>query len=322
MIERRPPRLRARIFGNLFAYVVLWPVVRVLELFGAWPRLMSRAMARMSEQFEGFDASEHDVLVCSYFKTGTNWTMQIAAQIAFRGHGDFAHIHDVVPWLELPDHIGYTVSMKDDAPRQLAPTGLRVIKTHLPMRKLGYSPRGKYIWVVRDPKDVFVSSYHFTRSTVLGPLMPSVRRWLALYLSGEPFVGSWAEHAAGGWAHRDRPNVLFLTFEDMKRDLHGTVARIAALMEVELTPEELESVVRQSTYEHMKSIGHKFDTVGLSPPWAAPKGAMVRRGQSGSANELLTAEDQQRIDAHWRAELQRLGSDFPYDSLYGAPRPL
>jgi hypothetical protein len=316
MKPRRPPRPWARALGTVFAYAVLWPITRLLELFGVWPRAISRAMARMSERFTGYAPNEHDVLVCSYFKTGTNWTMQIATQIAFRGKAEFEHIHDVVPWLELPDDIGYAVSMKDEKPRLSAPTGLRVIKTHLPMSKLVYSPRARYIWVVRDPKDVFVSSYHFTRSTMLGPLMPSVRKWLDLYLSEDTFIGSWAEHLQGGWSHRDRDNVLFLTFEEMKKDLPGTVSRIAKLMGVELTSEEFEAVVRQSTYAHMKSIGDKFDTFGLSPPWAAPKGAMVRRGQSGTASELLTPADQTRIDDYWRAELQRIGSDFPYDESF------
>jgi hypothetical protein len=62
----------------------------------------------------------------------------------------------------------------------------------------------------------------------------------------------------------------------------------------------------------MKSIGHKFDTVGLSPPWATPRGAMIRRGERGSASELLSSADQARVDNYWRAELEKLGSDFPY----------
>jgi len=45
---------------------------------------------------------------------------------------------------------------------------------------------------------------------------------------------------------------------------------------------------------------------------------MMRRGQSGGSSELLTLEQQQRIDEHCRAELKRLGCDFPYDAVFGA----
>jgi hypothetical protein len=320
-LRRRPPPAWARVPSSVLVYAIGVPLVRLLELVGVWPRLMSRAMARMKRKAPRYAPSARDVLVCSYFKTGTNWTMQIALQIAHRGHAVYDHIHDLVPWLEMPPEMGYTVPLEVETWRS-APTSLRVIKTHLAFDELVYDPSARYIWVVRDPKDVFVSSYHFMRATILGPLAPSVRSWLDLYLSPDTFIGSWAEHLDGGWRNRRRDNVLFLTYEEMKTDLRLTVQRIAKFMNVELTPDELDSVVEQSSYAHMKANGHKFDTIGLSPPWAKPQGSMVRRGERGVAGELLCADEQRRIDEYWRAELERLGSDFPYDELYKPARPL
>jgi len=143
-----------------------------------------------------------------------------------------------------------------------------------------------------------------------------VAKWLDAYLSEDAMFGSWAEHVHGGWERRHSTNVLFLTFEEMKADLRGSVTRIAAFMGVELSAAELDEVVRQTTYQHMKSIGYKFDTFGLSPPWASPEGAMVRRGKSGGAAELLSATDRQRIDDYWRNQLEQLGSDFPFDDAF------
>jgi hypothetical protein len=45
---------------------------------------------------------------------------------------------------------------------------------------------------------------------------------------------------------------------------------------------------------------------------------MIRRGERGKSNELLSAADQARIDDYWRAELARLRSDFPYDAAFAA----
>jgi hypothetical protein len=308
---------RARVLSLIPVYLLLYPFVRALELFGRWPAAMSRGMARMMAEAEAYSPNEHDVMVCSYFKSGTNWTMQLVTQIAHRGKAEFDHIHDIVPWLELPARVRYTVPLSDESTWRRAPTGLRAVKTHLPFDKLTCSPSARYIWVVRDPKDVFVSSYRFVKSTVLGPLMPSVKRWLDTYLSPNTFIGSWAAHLDGGWRQRHRDNVLFLTFEEMKSDLRGTVTRIAEFMGVDLTPDELENVVRRSSFDDMKAHSGQFDTRGLSPPWATPRGAMVRRGRAGSADELLSADDQQRIDDYWRQELLRLGSDFPYDEAFG-----
>lgn len=318
---RRAYRSRqARVLSLIPLYLLLYPLVKVLTLFGRWPVAMMRSMARMMEQAEPYMPDAHDVMVCSYFKSGTNWTMQIVTQIAHRGRAEFDHIHDIVPWLELPPRIRYTVPVTDEAGWRESPTGLRALKTHLPFDKLSYSSAARYLWVVRDPKDVFVSSYRFIKSTMLGPLMPSTGRWLDTYLSRNAFTGSWARHLASGWRQRHRDNVLFLTFEDMKSDLRGTVARIAKFMNVDLTEEEIDSTAHRSSYAYMKAHSRQFDTRGLSPPWAAPRGAMVRRGEARSAGELLSTEDQRRIDDYWRRELIRLGCDFPYDEAFAADR--
>lgn len=315
-LRRKPQPGWAALPLNALFYGIGYPLTRILALFGWWPRLIGKRMQRMAARAARYEPTERDVLVCSYFKTGTNWTMQIALQVAHRGAARFDHIHDLVPWIDVNPRARMAVPAEDDSLWQECPTGLRVIKTHAGFDHLVYRPEARYIWVVRDPKDVFVSSYHFIKATALGGLMPTPAQWLELFLSPDVPFGSWARHLEGGWRERHRDNVLFLTYEEMKADLPGAVRRIAALMGVDLTPAEFDSVVRQSGYAHMKSIGSKFDMIEM--PWTKARGAMVRRGESGSAGELLDASQQQRIDDHWRAELAQLGSDFPYDERFGA----
>jgi hypothetical protein len=312
-VRRKPPSW-ARFIMLPFFWIVVMPLSRVFAR--RWPRFVSRMLTRFLSGFpKDYVPAAHDVLICSYFKSGTNWTMQIATQIAYRGRAPFEHIHELVPWADLPDNSGFALPMSNHGPRAACPTGLRVIKTHLALGQVPYSNEGRYVCVVRDPKDVFVSSWHFIRKMALGPAMPSVPGWLDAYLSPDTALGSWAGHLESYWSVRDRPNVLFLTYEGMRKDLPGTVDKIAAHMGVALTPEERAAVVEQSTFAHMKTIEHKFDPEG--PPWASGKGAMLRQGERGKSSELISAADQRRIDDHWRAELAKLGSDFPYDDAFG-----
>ena len=298
---------------------LIWPVVRVLDLFGQWPRALGRLINRAMSRFGPYQPGAHDVLVCSYFKSGTNWTMQIAVQIAHRAAARFEHIHDLVAWPEARRGArGIGVPIEDESTWRDSPTALRVIKTHLRAGQVPYSPAARYICVVRDPKDVFVSSYHFVRDGMLGVLMPPKHKWLRMFLSPDAISGSWAEHVAGWWALRERDNVLFLTYEEMKADLPGSVRRIASLMGVALSQAELDSVVQQAGFEHMKSIEDRFNLGGRFRGHRAAS-RMIRRGQSGGSAEMLSTEEQQRIDAWCRTELVRLDCDFPYGRVFATP---
>jgi hypothetical protein len=298
--------------AHWFALWILRPVTAVLRWFGLWPRLLSRGLARMHQDFGPYKPNEHDVLVCSYFKSGTNWSMQIALQIAYQGAAEFEHIHDLVPWPEIPKNVKFAVDVENVALYNNSPSGHKVIKTHLLLSQLPWSETAKYLCVVRDPKDVFVSSYHFILAVLLGPLMPTPEEWLELFLSADAPLGSWAEHLDGFWQLRDRANVLFLTFDEMKADTAGVIGRVAELLDVDLDPDQQQAVLHRSSFSYMKSNSRKFDPIGMGTPWANQRGSMLRRGQSGVASELLSADQARRIDEYWAGQLQRLGSDFPY----------
>jgi len=309
---------------------LLAPLTALLRLVFAASRLLGfeyplfrgffKPMAGMfdtaiDKAFQNYTPTGHDIIVCSYFKSGTNWMMQIAHQIANRGEGEYEDILDVVPWADCPAP-ATTISLADPRPQQLSKTGLRVIKTHARAQFVPYNEHAKYVCVIRDPKDVVVSGYHFFGSMLLGPLIPSVETWVRHCTSDEAVFHPWAEFTAGYWQWRERKNVLFITYEQMQEDATGTIRKVATLMGVELSDAEMEKVRQLSSFEHMKEIDHKFYP-GEVTPFARKGGRMFRRGKKGASGEMLSAEQQARIDADSAQRLLALRCDFPYDEYYG-----
>jgi hypothetical protein len=159
------------------------PLVRVLERTGHLDRLLRKWSARRERRFvqqnplRGYVPGKQDLFVMTYAKSGTNWLLQIVWQLTHHCQRDFDHIHSVVPW---PDAVlntrtmrNYAVPLEKADDWQTAPEHKRIIKTHLNWELVPWSEEAHYIAVIRDPKDVLVSSYFFIRE--ICSAMPRLR---------------------------------------------------------------------------------------------------------------------------------------------------
>ena len=325
--KRKMPHFLVRCAMGIVMDGVVRPGVWVLERLGHTEKVATWLGARLAQRlakknpFRNYTPTAHDIVVAAYVKSGTNWMMQIAHQLAFHGNGEFEHIHCVVPWPDTADGgpmSGYAIPVDDPSVWMASPERRRVIKTHFDWTLLPYSEEARYISVIRDPKDVFVSSYHFFAKSTLRSSI-SIDTWLELFLSERcPMWGSWAASTASYWAQRHKPNVLIVSFKAMKRDLRGTVRRVAEFLDIRVSDEVIDRVAEQSSFEYMKRVDEKF-RVWKMVPWGRET-TMVRTGAQGGSSELLTPEQQRQVDELFMAELKRLGSDFPYEEFCDVAR--
>lgn len=276
-----------------------------------------KLVAKMEATLEDYEPSERDVFVCAYPKGGNNWLMQLAVQTAHKGAAEFDHIHDLVAW---PHFALQELLVEIGSPQhESAPTGLRIIKNQMTRRATPFDERAHYLAVVRDPKDVIVSIFHFVNG-ILGGLVDAqitLDQVCDFFLAGR-FGVCWAEHAHGWWELRERDNVLFLRFAEMRADLPGTVSRIAEQLDVQLRPEEQAAVIERSSFAWMKAREELF--APTVPTYRGDDVAMIRKGLVGESRQALRPEQRSALDDYYRRRLAELGSDLPYDDWFADDR--
>jgi hypothetical protein len=313
------PRWQRQLFLGM-SQVLLSPLRWSLDATGIYLNMHRKMQSHfpmndlLRPAFDDYQPTEHDVIVTTYPKSGTYWMLQIAYQIGHHGQGDYEHIHDVVPWPDGKPSVE-AIPLEDTQAQQASPEGLRIIKTHLAWGGFPYNEDAKYIGILRDPKEVVISSYFFVKDVGFGAMMPAFNTWLELFLSPDFLLGSWAQHTASLWAERERDNFLLVTYHDMQADGTNIIQQVAGFLGVTLDDEAFSRVQERSGFDYMKRHDDKFHP-GPGAVIAPATGNIIRKGKSNNSREMLNREQQRRIDAYMQAELARLGCDLPYGDLF------
>jgi hypothetical protein len=301
------------------------PAKPVLYLIAALTR---RGLKMPGFEFEGvagppkasspevFAAAKHyhpqpqDVFVATQMRCGTTWMQQVVYEIVHRGSGSLAatgqHLYAVSPWIDAVN----SVSMAD-API-VGDRPARIIKTHLPVTLCPYDSQARYIYVARHPVSCFASIVDFNRS-MAGPVLPPLDTMLSWYCSDQMYWLPWPRHVEGWWEWSEsRDNVLFVHFEEMKRDLGGVVDRVAAFLGCALTPDERARVIEKSSFAYMKAHEDVFE---MAPPtmFSVAGGEFMASGKE-KRHEDVTPAARDRILEYCRHGLN--GGHYPAARFY------
>ena len=221
-----------------------------------------------------------DILIVSYPKSGTSWVQMIVYQLASGGKVDFEHIQDVCP------HFEATMLLYGKRINDLRPP--RLVKSHL---SYGQMPKGagRYIYVLRDGKDVAISYFHHHKKYQLGEhVFP---RFLRDFLSGKIPYGSWFKHASAWTANRNKLNMLVVHYEDLIADLEGEVRRLAAFCGMPIAEENLANILRHCSFEYMQEHDEKFGLENMAARARSRNNVkFIRKGVVGEGAERLDKE--------------------------------
>ena len=262
------------------------------------------------EKLKNFKVRADDIWVVSYPKCGTHWTMQLLRLILNSGKASSKNIMETVLWLEAFNKDSpYNTELDLD----VLPSP-RAFKSHFPynMMPCGQpsATPGKYIYVSRNPKDVVVSYYHHDRGWQFNPLL-EWDQYFEVFMQGKVHFGDFFDHVLGWWAHRDDDNVLFLKYEDMKKDLSSTVATIANFVGKNISKEVVDDIAHQATFDNMKRDSFA-DCKWVDKARRPEESSFLRKGMVGDWKNYFTPEQEARLDAVYEKRMKGTGLDFEF----------
>ena len=255
-----------------------------------------------------------DIVVATYGKTGTTWTQQIVGLLVHQGQD--SPLFDGSPWVDFR-----VVPLEVLLEGLAAQKHRRFMKTHLPLDALVFSPKAKYLYVVRDGRDVAWSMFNhhagFTEqmypmmNDIFGregdPLTPptnDVRQYFLEWLDGGglPLGVSFWDHVQGWFDARHLPNVLLLHFNDLKADLPGQIRRIAAFLEIPLDEATMPAMLEHCSIEHMRATAAQHSPV-IDMVFQHGGATFFNKGTNGRWKDVLTAADLEKYDRLVRENL-------------------
>uniref|UniRef100_A0A4X1V6N1 Sulfotransferase n=1 Tax=Sus scrofa TaxID=9823 RepID=A0A4X1V6N1_PIG len=166
----------------------------------------------------------------------------------------------------------------------------------------------KIIYIYRNPKDVLISYFHF--SNWLLTLEPShdIEHFMEKFPDGRVFGSLWFDHIRGWYEHRHDFNILFMMYEEMKKDLRSSVLKISSFLEKELSEEDLDAVVKQAAFENMKlDLQANYDHIIKLKMKPRTKDGHFLRTVGDWKNHLTVAQNE-RFDRIFQKKMK----DFPF----------
>lgn len=222
--------------------------------------LMPPYFADIAQQILDARVKDDDVWLVSFPRTGSTWCQEMIWLIG--NDLDFDEANKTIqqmraPMIELSTYFaeyenfikdyGNSVEIVNNWPSP------RFIKTHLPFELLPTEldkVKPKVIYVARHPKDLCVSYYHHCK--LFHHMNTTFETFCEMFLGDVIPIGPVFHHYLKFWQKRDEENILFLKYEDLKRDTKGSIRVISKFLDKELSDAQVDELADFLSFDKMR----------------------------------------------------------------------
>merc|ERR1711892_345448 len=284
---------------------------------GGWT--MKPETAGMVPTYSKLEVRPSDVWVVTYPKCGTTWTQEMVWQVVNKVdlEGGKTELGERFPFIELDSMVdipwmlpglwgkfsslmfngamwwsgfkwydpyswlGYNSFVEKVT--AMEQTKRRFIKSHLPLSLLPANlvETAKVIYVARNPTDVMVSYYYHHKLIKGHGYVGDLPNFAKRFMNNQIMMGPFFPHIEEGWFLKDHPNVLFIFYEDMKRDLNAVIDKASKFLDSPLTEDQIETLVDHLDIKNFRKNPAVNNEIFKTLGFFEKEGNFIRKGVVG-----------------------------------------
>ena len=239
-----------------------------------------------------------DVFLVSFPKSGNTWTRFLLANLVSPNEpATFSNLHRLIP--------DPFATPKRDFDRMARP---RIIKSHE-----CFDPRyPRVIYIVRDPRDVVLSQYHYHRKLKRIEDTSPIENFVTRFLAGETCPhGSWGQNVVTWLSTREGDaRFLLLRYEDMIADTARELRKVVSFVGLSTTPAQITAAVERSSAQQMRKMEQtQSDDCALTKD-SRKDLSFIRSAKSGGWRAELPPSQAARIETSWGHLMKHLGYEL------------
>jgi hypothetical protein len=242
-----------------------------------------------------------DIFLTSYPRSGNTWTRFLV--------GNLVHTEEAVTFLNVERLVPDMYKHGDYYMRHLPRP--RILKSHEV-----FDPRyQKIIYIVRDPRDVAISNYHWEMKQRAVKDGVPIEQFLPDWIDGKVWdrLGNWGDHVTSWLSTRgDRPGFVMLRYEDLIADPARELVKVANLLGIEPSPDRLARAADLSSADRMRQLEQTQGKKWVQTRYTRQDKPFVRKAASGGWKSVLSSQSVAAIEAAWGDIMTSIG--YPLSS--------